>query len=276
MVLACIYLKTSERLSTDGVLGEHTLNCELHYELGLCSHKLTVACFLKTAEDRPIKVMDFSAMGFTLSMHCDWFYKTDDDREDAQRCDVYILQDGGGSFPQIGENEKISALVGSYSGQHSNIPNGFYWGYNVVDELKGILGRDKEYYAFTASDTIAKFDGTDNEILLGIKKILAEDYDLPLTYVSEISAFNKDLGLNTGDTYPDGLHASRLMGYCIALTVYCDIYDVSPMDQNNGNLKSDEIPGDTQAEKDAFMVELKKTVQDILDVQDITKQETSP
>jgi hypothetical protein len=61
------------------------------------------------------------------------------------------------------------------------------------------------------------------------------------------------------------------MGYAAALALYCDIYDVSPVDQNNGDLKSDEIPGSTQAEKDAFMVKLKQTVADILDVQNITK-----
>ena len=231
----------------------------------------TATHFKVIAGDRPIKVMDFSAMGFSLSMHCDWFYRTEADREDAKIADIYILQEGGGSFPQIGENKEIGELLSDREHLPPGLQSSFYSGYNVVEELKKILGRDKEYYAFTASDIIGNFDEHDTKPLLEIKRIYEEDYDLPLTYVSEISSFNKDLNLGLGDTYPDGLHATRLMGYCIALAVYCDIYDVSPVDQNNGHLKPNEIPGETQAEKDAFMVKLKKTVQDILDVQDITK-----
>ena len=229
----------------------------------------TATHFKVIAGNRPIKVMDFSAMGFSLSRHCDWFYQDDEDREDAQRCDVYILQEGAGSFPQIGDNDEIRNLLYDGSVIQNGLPNGFCSGHNYVCELKKILGENKEYYAFTASDFIGNFDGTYTEDLLEIKRIFKEDYNVPLTYVSEISSFNKDLGLSIGDTYPDGLHPTNLMGYCIALTVYCDMYDVSPTEQNNGNLKPDDIPGETQAEKDAFMVELKKTVQDILDVQNI-------
>ena len=227
--------------------------------------------FRVLASDMPIKVMNYSVFGASLSYHCDLFYQDDEDREDAQLCDVYVLQDGGGTFPEIGYNQKILDLIESKPDYYGDYQYYFYSGYNIVDEIKDILGKDKTYYAFTASDYVAKFDEMDTDILLGIKKVYTEDYDLPLTYVPNISEFNSDLGLSEYDIFLDGLHPTTLMGYCIALTLFCDIYDVSPMEQNNGNLKPDDIPGETQAEKDAFMAELKMTIADILNIQDISK-----
>lgn len=227
--------------------------------------------FRVLAADMPIKVMNYSVYGSTLSYHCDLFYQDEDEREDAQRCDIYILQDGAGTLPEIGYNQKILDLIESDPDYQGDLQYYFYSGYNIVDEIKDILGKDKAYYAFTASDYVAKFDEMDTEILLGIKKVYAEDYDLPLTYVPEISEFNSDLGLSKYDTFFDGLHPTTLMGYCIALTLFCDIYDVSPMEQNNGNLNPNDIPGETEAEKAAFMAELKKTIADILTVQDISE-----
>jgi len=57
------------------------------------------------------------------------------------------------------------------------------------------------------------------------------------------------------------------MAYCAALTLYCKIFDVPTENCNNGLLTYDNIPGETVAEKDAFMVRVKAEIQILLDMQ---------
>ena len=66
---------------------------------------------------------------------------------------------------------------------------------------------------------------------------------------------------------PEDFHPNRLYGYCHALALYCTIFNEPCIEQNNGILKSDEIPGNTPAEKEAFMIMLKNHVQEQLDFQ---------
>lgn len=218
--------------------------------------------FKAIADDEKMKVYSYDhceTLDVTIE-HYEWFVSNmHPDTKIAELCDIFIFQDAGGSFAEVGENEKLRELRGYCSDE------------NEAGKIMDLLGRDKTYYTFTTSDNYAKFDEKDTDTLLGIKKIYTEEYNFPVVFVSEISAFNPNLNLTPNDTFPDGLHPTRLMGYCSALALYCDIYDVSPTEQNNGDLKPDEIPGETQAEKDAFMVELKKTVDDILKVQNISK-----
>ena len=230
--------------------------------------------FKAIADDDKMKVYsyDHCETPRVTAEHCEWFRNNmHPDTKISELCDIFIIQEGGGSFPSVGENESIRKLFYSTEKIPSGFANGFFTGENEVENLMDQLGRNKDYYTFTAAPRYGIFDEYDTELLLGIKKVFEEEYNLPLTYASDVSGFNKDLNLTMSDTYPDGLHPTRLMGYVAALALYCDIYDVSPIEQNNGDLKADEIPGSTQAEKDAFMVELKQTVQDILDVQNITK-----
>ncbi len=231
--------------------------------------------FKAIADDEKMKVYSYDHCETPLvtAEHCEWFSNNmHPDTKIAELCDIFIIQEGGGSFPRVGVNERLKELAITTE----KVPPGFGRGSlgigdNEVEKLQSIIGNDQNYYAFTASDNLGIFNEDYTDLFLGIKKIYAEEYNLPLVFVSELSTFNPDLNLSLHDTYPDGLHPTRLMGYCAALALYCDIYDVSPVEQNNGDLKPDEIPGSTQAEKDAFMVKLKKTVQDILDVQNITK-----
>ena len=217
--------------------------------------------FKAIADDEKMKVYSYDhceTLDVTIE-HYEWFVNNmHPDTRIAERSDIFIFQDAGGSFADVGENEKLYELRGFCSAE------------NEAGKIMDLLGRDKIYYTFTASDNFGMLDDKNADTLLAIKKIYTEEYDLPLVFVSEVSAFNPDLNISLHDTYPDGLHPTRLMGYCAALALYCDIYGVSPTEQNNGDLKPEEIPGETQAEKDEFMVKLKKTVQDILDAQDIT------
>lgn len=229
--------------------------------------------FKAIADDEKLKVYSYDHCEIGVAEdHYEWFSTNmHPDTKIAELSDIFIFQEAGGGFVSVGENKELKDLIGDRSHLPGGFGNGFCSGYNDAGKMMDLLGRDKEYYTFSASDNIGVFDEKGTDTLLGIKKIYAEEYNLPLVFVSELSTFNPDLNLSLHDTYPDGLHPTRLMGYAAALALYCDIYDVSPVDQNNGDLKADEIPGSTQAEKDAFMVKLKQTVADILDVQNITK-----
>ena len=70
------------------------------------------------------------------------------------------------------------------------------------------------------------------------------------------------------DLWPeDNVHPNQLYGYCTALALYCTIYDEPCIEQNNGILTYDDIPGDTPEEKAAYMVMIKNLVQEQLDFQ---------
>ncbi|MBR5447141.1 MAG: hypothetical protein IKV40_01825, partial [Clostridia bacterium] len=229
--------------------------------------------FKAIADDEKLKVYSYDHCEIGVAEdHYEWFSTNmHPDTKIAELSDIFIFQEAGGGFVSVGENKELKDLIGDRSHLPGGFGNGFCSGYNDAGKMMDLLGHDKEYYTFSASDNIGVFDEKGTDTLLGIKKIYAEEYNLPLVFVSELSTFNPDLNLSLHDTYPDGLHPTRLMGYAAALALYCDIYDVSPTEQNNGDLKPEEIPGETGAEKDAFMAELKKTVDDILKVQDISK-----
>lgn len=220
--------------------------------------------------DSKVKVYsyDYSPTPLICLGHYEWFSANKHpSTRIAELCDTFIIQEGGGSLAIVGENKRLQELIGDRRHLPAGFPNGFCSGDNEAGKLMELLGDNKKYYTFTASDNIGAFNGKDNDTLLGIKKIYDEEYGLPLVYASDVADFNKELGLSYRDTFPDGLHPTRLMGYCAALTLYCSIYDLPASEQNNGDLKPEEIPGSTKAEKDAFMVKLKDTVQDILDIQ---------
>ena len=183
--------------------------------------------FKAIANDDKMKVYSFDhcEMARVTVEHCEWFSNNmHPDTRIAERSDIFIIQEGGGSFPSVGENEIIRKLFYSTEKIPHGFANGFFTGENEVGNLMDQLGRNKDYYTFTAAPRYGIFDEYDTELLLGIKRVFEEEYNLPLTYASDVSSFNKDLGLAAGDTFPDGLHPTRLMGYCAALALYCDIY----------------------------------------------------
>ena len=50
MLAACVNLKACDACIADCVVGKHTLDCESHGKLGLCSHESLVLNFLETAD----------------------------------------------------------------------------------------------------------------------------------------------------------------------------------------------------------------------------------
>ena len=67
--------------------------------------------------------------------------------------------------------------------------------------------------------------------------------------------------------WPEDYHPNLMYGYCHALALYCTIYNEPCIEQNNGILTDDDIPGDTPEEKAAYMVMIKNLVQEQLDFQ---------
>ena len=67
--------------------------------------------------------------------------------------------------------------------------------------------------------------------------------------------------------WPYDYHPNLMYTYCHALALYCTIFDEPCIEQNNGILTDDDIPGDTPEEKEAYMVMIKNLVQEQLDFQ---------
>ena len=68
---------------------------------------------------------------------------------------------------------------------------------------------------------------------------------------------------------PDGNTPSSLYGYCMALALYCTMFGEPCADQNLGVLKDEDIPGDTAAQKEEYILTVKEWIQDQLDFQGI-------
>ena len=121
-------------------------------------------------------------------------------------------------------------------------------------------------------DEYVGFDGSKrqstNEAFLKAKEIIREQYGFEHIYVSDLAAFEPELGLESlKNTFPDYIHPTPLMAYCAALTLYCKLFDVPAASCNNGLLKPENIPGDTEAEKASFMERVKAEIQILLDLQ---------
>ncbi len=205
--------------------------------------------FEKFAPDKNIKTFDFSNNGWFLTDHLDWLKKWPDYAEMiAEEADIIVLQ---------------------------GIPSMINIGSTNASEIMDILGRDKEYYIFCGNtiikgDEVVTVDGVEfeskNNTWFGMAKE-QEKLGYSFIFTSDLAYYDPSLGLTTGDTKPDGLHPSAILGYSAALTLYCQIFGVEPTEQNNGVLDYADIPGDTKAEKDAFMVRLKNTVKDLIEFQ---------
>lgn len=227
--------------------------------------------------DMNLKVHDYSEGGAYLADHYEWFaYESMSPYTNTvEESEIVILQDYGGGIPTMGEDEELAALRGQLN--HPGLL--FGTGDHVVSNLMELLGTDKEYYSFTANlpsgpmkyETFIDWNGrlrmNDNEALLKIKDILSGRYGIEHIYVSNLALSEPALGLTCDDLYPDQVHPTDLMGYIIALTTYCKIFDVDPTLQNNGNLSYDSIPGETVEEKESLITEIKFLVKESLELQ---------
>ena len=99
----CIYLEASDAACADLVVGEHTLNSELHCEFGLGCHEGLVLSFLQTADVTGVTaiVFLFELLAGENSLAC-----VDDDNE-------FTAVNVGGEFRAMFTSENVS---GSYSG----------------------------------------------------------------------------------------------------------------------------------------------------------------
>ncbi len=234
--------------------------------------------FEALADGKNVKVHDYSDGGAYLANHYNWFVSEANSPyvNTVEEAEIIILQEYGGGLPQVGSDEELYDL--RYKMNHPGFM--FASGKNVVGMLRDILGTDKEYYSYSAnvlcgpmlSDTFTDWQGreieNDNETILKIQDILEERFDLPHVYVPNVAASEPTLGLHMqNDMYPDLVHPTDLMGYCIALTMYCKIFDVPAERQNNGALTYDKIPGETQTEKDELMQNIKAVIDESLEMQ---------
>ena len=234
--------------------------------------------FEALAEGKNVKVHDYSDGGAYLADHYNWFVSEANSPyvNTVEEAEIVIFQEYAGGLPQVGSDEELYDL--RYKMNHPGFM--FASGKNVVGMLRDILGTDKEYYSYSANvlcgpmlnDTFTDWQGrevaNDNETILKIQDVLDERFDLPHVYVPNVAASDPTLGLHLqNDMYPDLVHPTDLMGYCIALTMYCKIFDVPATEQNNGALTYDTIPGETQAEKDELMQNIKAVIDESLEMQ---------
>ncbi len=209
--------------------------------------------FKKFATNRNIKVYDHSSNGASIESHLIWLKKWPDYVESiAETADIIVIQDFGAAIPEA------------------------YEGGSAMEELMDILGRDKEYYVHCGAtvirgDEVTTEEGNNfksqNTELFNEKKYAEEEYGYKLIFTSDLAFFAPELGLGEIETFPDGIHPSFISGYSAALTLYCTIFGEIPSEMNNGILKDADIPGSTVEEKEAFMVELKTVVHELIDIQ---------
>lgn len=227
---------------------------------------------------KDIKVHDYSEGGAYLADHYNWFVSQAGSPyvNTVEESEIVIFQEYAGSFPQVGNDEELFNL--RYEMNHPGFM--FASGKNVVGMLKDIIGADKKYYSYSANvlcgpmlgDTFTDWKGrevaNDNDVILKIRDILEERFALTHVLVPNVAASDPTLGLHVqNDTYSDLVHPTDLMGYCIALTMYCKIFDVPAVEQNNGALTYDKIPGETQAAKDGLMLRIKEIIDESLKMQ---------
>lgn len=213
----------------------------------------SAAHFEKFATDKTIKVHDYSSNGASTESHLIWLKKWPDFIDMiAEEADIIVIQEYGSAIPTA------------------------YEGGSVVEEFMDLFGRDKEYYVHSGvtvsryyeyEDENGNFVASRNKQCFNEKKYAEAEFGYKIIYTSDLAAFAPELGLTESDTFPDGIHPSKISGYNAALTLYCTIFGENPSEMNNGNLKDSDIPGTTAEEKDAFMTKLKAVVEELIAIQ---------
>jgi len=223
-----------------------------------------------------VKSTDFSKNGYYLKDHLLLFENIKPWAEQCRNADIVIFQEYGGGYPFIGENTELQELNETYHIGGS----AFCRGENIMGRFIELFGDGTDYYSYSCNlssglmkyDEYVGFDGSKrqstNEAFLKAKEIIREQYGFEHIYVSDLAAFEPELGLESlQDTFPDYIHPTPLMAYSAALTLYCKLFDVPAASCNNGLLKPDNIPGETDADKAAFMERVKAEIQISLDLQ---------
>ncbi len=217
--------------------------------------------FEALGKERNIKAHEYTEGDALLKLHYEWLNSEymSPYINIVQEAEYVVFQEFAGAYPTVGEDEEMYNLWVCES----------FRGVNAVGGMMDLFGRDKEYYSFSMFGPM-KYESDrhyDPVVMAKIKQLFAEKHDLKHVYVSDVASFEPALGLSGRDLAPDGLHPNDLGGYCIALIMYCEMFDLDPTEQNNGALDYDMIPGKTQAEKDALMSDIKVVVKEILEIQ---------
>jgi len=139
------------------------------------------------------------------------------------------------------------------------IDTGAYTDIVFMGDSITVSGRTPEHFAAIAEGQTIRCTTYQNQktILLITLRILK----------ANIAMSNPELGLTAGSMYPDQVHPTELMGYIIALSLYCKIENLPTTEQNDGDLSPESIPGDKAEEKAQFMKELKAAEQEMLYLQ---------
>ena len=106
-----------------------------------------------------------------------------------------------------------------------------------------------------------------NKLCFVQKEWLKENCGVNRIMINLLDDFSPDVTLEVNDLthMPEDYHPNLMYGYCHALALYCTIFDEPCIEQNNGILTDDDIPGDTPEEKAEYMVMIKNLVQEELD-----------
>ena len=157
---------------------------------------------------------------------------------------------------------------------------------NYLKLLTEMFGKDKTYYNLCNSTMVKTEEGAElsedglqrhvgqssvasNKQCFAGRDWLKENCNVNRIMVNLKYGFDPEVFLDPRDFdyMPADYHPNLMYGYCHALALYCTIFDEPCIEQNNGILTDDDIPGDTPGEKEAYMIMIKNMVQEQLDFQ---------
>ncbi len=214
--------------------------------------------------------------GWMLSDHYDKWSKRSEETISymARDWDVIVLNDSGNiELLQLREDfieqyeslpEKTKAQYGSFDAFYQLVRNTLKSDeyFKLFTEM---FGPDKAY--FNLCESSFSKNGS-NEKYFRWKNWLWDNCGINRIMLN-VTGFDPAMQLDPYDFYyyPDDFHPNNLYGYCYALALYCTIYDEPCIEQNNGILKDEDIPGGTPEEKEAYLIMLKNLIQEQLDFQ---------
>ena len=112
-----------------------------------------------------------------------------------------------------------------------------------------------------------KHSEASNQLCSNWRDWLKSECNINRIMVNLENNFDDEVVLNSGDFLHGFYEPTPLYGYCHALALYCTIYNEPCIEQNNGALTYDDIPGLNRVQKDSYMRMIKNLIQEELDFQ---------
>lgn len=106
-----------------------------------------------------------------------------------------------------------------------------------------------------------------NQLCFSWRDWLKSDCNINRIMLNLEHDFDNEVALNSVDFIAGFYEPTPLYGYCHALALYCTIYNEPCIEQNNGVLTYDDIPGLNRVQKDSYMRMIKNLIQEQLDFQ---------